>query len=764
MGPIGHHTCAMLLATVAISYSNAASSQAIFINNTNYGASYTGGGTFYGGRETILVNGGGKLHMPGSWKYPFVVLGWYGGTPDMTVTGSGSQIDIDGYLRMGNFNSSDWSSATVNVLDNGVLNVRGGVVVARTSHDGGTVNVRDGGTLNGNVWVGVEGNGELHISSGGKVNGDVTVGGYGYSRPDGDLPGKGKVTIDGPDTAVTGTLSISHGTVTLTNEGLMRGKVKMLTSDAQLNVGDGKSNGRLEASEVDFGATNAQLTFNNPQDQTFSGTLTGKGILTKKGAGSLKTTADSSKFEGTTTVEEGTLDVSTPGAKLGGTVTARRGAAILGNARQLVGTIVSEGVIIIDQKVDGAYEGRIAGSGQVRKIGDGTLFVSTGLEQMSGTLDLEAGAMSLRDHARIGTSQSTINVASQVASPSVALRGTGTLGGNLNVAAGGAVSPGESDRLGTLTVEGNYAAKASSTYQVKIDPATANSDQLRVKGTATIEPGARLEVTALQSNDFVPERKYLILQADGGRTGRYELANDGVLSLFYRIRDDYSDPHRVYLINGQATAFATVADSSTQYAAATGLQSLASGDPLRTAVSRLKTMDQARQVFDQVSGSFHSSAKAAMLSDSRYVRDAVLDRMREATAGSDSATNDQDGVSTGEACGALGAFTCPTAWFRGYGSWDRASHRGAALGIDRNVGGFVIGSDVQLGDWTVGLLGGYGHTDFKATTRTLGSGAADAYTLGAYAARNWRGIGIRTGATITRHEIKSRRSVAFEGF
>lgn len=70
---------------------------------------------------------------------------------------------------------------------------------------------------------------------------------------------------------------------------------------------------------------------------------------------------------------------------------------------------------------------------------------------------------------------------------------------------------------------------------------------------------------------------------------------------------------------------------------------------------------------------------------------------------------------------------------------------------------------LAFGGWRVGLLGGYGHSRYKAHDKRQ-SGTSDDYHLGLYGGRQWGQIAFRGGAAFTWHELDARRTVAFAGF
>lgn len=101
----------------------------------------------------------------------------------------------------------------------------------------------------------------------------------------------------------------------------------------------------------------------NGFDATFSGTLTSSGALTKKGAGTLLLSGINN-YSGGTTVNAGILRGNTDGVQ---------------------GNIVNNASVIFDQAIDGEYSGNMSGSGQLTKLGAGTLLLSGANNYIGGT-------------------------------------------------------------------------------------------------------------------------------------------------------------------------------------------------------------------------------------------------------------------------------------------------------------------------------------------------------------------------------------------
>nr|WP_233101736.1 autotransporter domain-containing protein [Variovorax sp. IB41] len=165
---------------------------------------------------------------------------------------------------------------------------------------------------------------------------------------------------------------------------------------------------------------------------------------------------------------------------------------------------------------------------------------------------------------------------------------------------------------------------------------------------------------------------------------------------------------------------------------------------LTTALLNQQTDAAARAAFDQLSGDVHASLKGALLDDSRFVRGAALERLRDASCNA--------------ASGCSASRSTPTVWASTFGSWGHAAQ------LDRTIGGFAAGADVAVGDtWRLGVMTGYSHSSFQADARHA-SAKSDDYHLGVYGGSRWGDLALRLGTAYTRHDIDTTRNVSFSGF
>lgn len=293
----------------------------------------------------------------------------------------------------------------------------------------------------------------------------------------------------------------------------------------------------------------------------------------------------------------------------------------------------------------------------------------------------------------------------------------------------------------TRQAGGDARFEAGSVLAVDID-GFGRSDRFISSGTATLA-GATLAVASTGAMPAYGTR-YTVLTAEAGLVGEFAAITGLPADTAFLTVEDRYDANNVYLDVVKYRTFASAALTPNQIATAGGLDSMGPG-PVVNAVAALATDAQARGAFDQLSGEIHASAKTAMIEDSRFIRNAVNDRLR--TAFGDEGAADRGG-----------------AWGQAFGSWGRWNSDGDAGRLNRSIGGFFVGADAPVSDaWRLGAAAGYSHTSFHVRDRAS-SGSSDNYHLGLYGGATWGELAFRAGASYTWHDITTGRSVSFPGF
>lgn len=447
---------------------------------------------------------------------------------------------------------------------------------------------------------------------------------------------------------------------------------------------------------------------------------------------------------GTVTVDDAAGPVSVTGLQF-----AANGYRVEGDAIALDGAGGSTAIRVGDGSAAGtAYTATIAakliGASDLIKTDLGTL-VLEGTHSYTGATRVDAGRLVV--NGSLAGSPLTVN-------NGAVLGGTGMVGG-IAAQSGGIVAPGNS--IGTLQVAGDVGFAAGSTYEVEIN-AEGQSDRITAAGTATID-GGTVKVLAARGS-YQPSTTYTILTATGRRTGTFA----DVTSNFAFLAPTLSyDANSVYLkLDRNGIDFASIGGTFNQRATGGGVEPLGIGNPIYEAVVQLD-VDGARFAFDQLSGEIHASAKGMLLDDSRFVRDAIDNRLRAAFEGVAAAAAPVMAYDDGGPEIAPASTERFAIWGEAFGGWGDRDGDGNAASFDRSIGGLLIGGDTLVGDWRLGLIAGYSRSNFDVEDRDS-SGDSDNYHLGLYGGTEWGNLAFRSGAAYAWHRIETERSAAFTGF
>ncbi|MDB5843859.1 MAG: outer rane autotransporter barrel domain protein [Polaromonas sp.] len=518
--------------------------------------------------------------------------------------------------------------------------------------------------------------------------------------------GAGTWTLTGFNTAIT-PWTVNAGTLAIASDaslGAVGGALTLAGGTLQTTTDITTSRA------IKLTAPGGTLSTDAATTLALSGAVTGNGALTKDGTGTLRLTGANS-YSGGTTITAGTLVAGVPG---------------LGT-----GAIVDNAALVIDEASNATMANSLSGNGAVTKTGTGQVLYTGNGADFNGALLVSSGTFSAN-----GTLGGTTTIAS-----GATLKGSGTIGTTI-LSSGATLAPGNS--IGTLTVNGDFTFAPGSRYEVEAN-AAGQSDLLRVSGTAAL--GGASVVVLAANGSYAPSTTYTILTS-GNRVGTFGSVSSNFAFLDPTLRYVANDVQLTLVRN--TVAFPAFGTTLNQKASAGALESLGSGT-LFNAVVQLDAAT-AQSAFNQLSGEIHASAQTAMLEDSRFAREAGLDRVRQAQGGTSSGITVQD----------QGAGN--NTWARVFGSKGHIDGDGNASRLNRDIAGFFAGADTTTASgWRAGGLVGYSKADLD-TSGLNATAKTDSYHVGVYGGNQWDNTALRVGASYSWNKLDTQRNVGFTGF
>ncbi|NKJ22376.1 autotransporter-associated beta strand repeat-containing protein [Dyella sp. SG609] len=255
-----------------------------------------------------------------------------------------------------------------------------------------------------------------------------------------------------------------------------------------LQLGAGGTTGSIASANVIVAA--GTLAFDRADTSTVPGTISGAGNVVQQGSGATVLTA-ANTYTGGTTITAGTLQLGNGGAN-----------------GSILGDVVDNGTLAFNRSDIYTFGGLVSGTGGVTQLGNGTT-VLTGTNTYKGATTVQAGTLLVNGDQTGATGATTVQNGGT-------LGGKGIVGGDVTVANGGALNPGDAGAAGTLTVNGSLALNAGAAMNYQFGQANvvggALNDLTVVHGNLSLD--GTLNVAATPGGSFGPGL-YRIISYDG---------------------------------------------------------------------------------------------------------------------------------------------------------------------------------------------------------------------------------------------------------
>lgn len=425
------------------------------------------------------------------------------------------------------------------------------------------------------------------------------------------------------------------------------------------------------------------------------------------------------------------------------TLALNDGADLQGFAGTLLGGANSAAgdTLVLNNAADLSFSAaNVTGFEVLRKTNSGTATL-TGNQTYSVSTAVEAGQLEVA--GQLTSSAVKVNTGAE-------LTGSGRILGNVQNE--GTIAPG-SHGIGPLTVDGNVGFGSGSVLAADIDPSGA-ADLLNVSGTVSIA-GGTLTIAAA-GGSYEPGNRWTLISAGGGVSGAFSNAQFSLpfldLSLGY-------DPNAVYLeVERNDTTFADLAATVNQTDVAAGLASLDQTSDLALAILNLPDADTVRNTFNLLSGELHSSLFGVLLDDSRFIRQATLNRTCNAQdeQKDQSLTDQRLSICPVMPHDSSGSFTL---WGQAFSSFATLDGNDNAAQVKRDVNGLYLGGDTPVADnWRLGLVTGYENSSIDVNERQSSAGV-HSYHAGVYGNGFFGAVGVHVGLIHTVHKVHTKRRV-----
>jgi outer membrane autotransporter protein len=161
----------------------------------------------------------------------------------------------------------------------------------------------------------------------------------------------------------------------------------------------------------------------------------------------------------------------------------------------------------------------------------------------------------------------------------------------------------------------------------------------------------------------------------------------------------------------------------------------------------------------------YPTTTGVILDDSRFVREAVLDRLHQRFESAFALALDYEPAADGDPdIGAIEAGRRVAVWGNAFGAYGDFNSDGNAASFDRGIGGFVTGLETAVDSaWRAGLVVGAQYANVNVPDRAS-SATVGTYSVAAYGAYERGPFAVRLGGAYSWNHIDADRVIRIPGF
>ncbi len=351
-----------------------------------------------------ITDGNGTWSNSASWSTSSAPSGQSSNAAFTTALSQASTISLDSNRTIGILSFDSTNGYTISSSNDSVLSLDNGTSASTVTVTSGSHSISAATSFLNDSAFSINTGASLAISGATSGSGNLSK------------SGAGNLSLTGTSTA-TGNVTVTEGTLTVGSDSLPAGSLSI--NGATLQWADASSYDVSNSRTVSFGSFGATLNTNG-NSVTLASALdsTVTTSLTKTGAGTLVLNGVNT-FDGTTSVQSGTLQISndsalgdipavtTPGSLSIGNATFATSTTLALNSKRGISLSNANAAVNIADGTVLTYAGIIAGSGTLNLTGTGALTISGANSYTGGTV-LNAGSKINWNGGTMGTG--TINM------------------------------------------------------------------------------------------------------------------------------------------------------------------------------------------------------------------------------------------------------------------------------------------------------------------------------------------------------------------